>query len=149
MVFFGSLTFRYNSGQFNFGAAVGVGFVASYNPSDTGLQTPGYSTSVQGQAEVNLAPRLGAGVSASAQTSIPNARIANQGTVSIQTYINFPTYSTDVQANVSPHGQVAIAPYVQPGVGGSASLMFGVTYTAQPAVPVRPAPQPLSAGGGK
>ena len=151
---FGSLTFGYNSGQFNLGAAVGagVGLSAAYNPSDTGLQAPGYSTSIQGQGEVGLLPGLGAGVSASAQTSVPNGRISNQGTANAQAYVNFPAYSAGVQANVSPNGQVTTSAVAQPGIGGNVSLTFGVTYAGSPAVGAQPnqgAAQTSSVGAGK
>ena len=152
---FGSLTFGYNSGQVSVGAAagVGIGLTGSFNSSDTGVQTPGTSTSIQGQAEVGLYRGLGAGVSATAQTSIPNGRISEHGTSSAQAYANFGTYSAGIQANVSPHGEITTTATAQPSLGGAAFITFGGTYTSNatpaPATANQPALQTPVSGTGK
>lgn len=122
--FGGSFTFGYNSGQWNVGAWIGVGtgISARINPYDSGVSTPGFNVSAKGQANYSVGTFGGGGFGLQASSAT--------GT---QTYNgSFSTgLGTNVSGSISSTGDVHFAPTL--GVGSSAYLGVGGTWTSAPA----------------
>jgi RHS repeat-associated protein len=119
----GSFTFGYNSGQWNLGAwlGVGAGISARINPFDTGASTPGLNLSARGQANYSLGTTGGGfGLQASSTTGTQTYN----GSFSLG-------LGTNVSGSISSTGDVHFAPTL--GVGSSAYLGVGGTWTSAPA----------------
>jgi hypothetical protein len=119
--FGGSVTFGYNSGQWNFGAwgGAGEGLSGRFNPGDSGCAPPGFNPSIKEQFNWNLGGFGGGGF---------GMQIGSGGSVTVN-----GSYSTGGGGNVSgsynfSSGDGTLAPTY--GRGSSAFGGAGGTYTS-------------------
>ena len=121
----GSVSFGYNSGQWNFGTWVGAGAGASerFNPYDSGCGKPGFQGSVKVQENWNLGQYGGGGVGFQATTSgsvTAYGSYSTGGGVSVYGSYNFNTGTFGAGSGLPTWGQ-----------GTSAFAGVGGTYTSQ------------------
>jgi len=145
--FGGALTFGYNSGQWNIGAYLGpaVGANFSINPANATTVRPGVYTSFVGSAEAEVGP-IAVDVGASAQTTVPQGRVTNNGTASVEASANLGAYSVGGEATINPNGSVTVSPKVIVGLGTSAYSGWGVVYQSAPSQPATSVPNPQPSG---
>ena len=115
----GAVTFGYNSGQWNVGAwgGAGAGFAVRVNPSDAGLQTPGFQPSVRTGYNVNIGSLGGYGVGS--QIGLDSLGGPLIGTV--YGSISTPIPGMNVTGSIGSNGGLSVSP----AFGGGTSEYLG------------------------
>jgi RHS repeat-associated protein len=115
----GAVTFGRNSGQWNFGAwgGAGEGLSVRVNPSDAGLQMPGFQPSVRTGYNVDIGSRGGFGVGS--QIGLDSLGGSLTGTV--YGSVSTPLPGTNVTGSINSNGNLSVSP----AFGGGASAYLG------------------------